>query len=142
MSNEPITIELTANQPLSGSGSIQLERPDFTISANGRFFKATIPSGSRIASGMFGLVADGEFVVVTVAASTNNPRDVARVIARNAVRKEVSLRATPQRLALAPGDDLAFVTHGSVVVVLIPQRTGSWKDGTGISRTGCRRFLQ
>ena len=49
----------------------------------------------------------------------------------------------PQFIAKTSGTsykNTTFTTTGQQST--IPQRTGSWKDGTGISRTGCRRFLQ
>jgi hypothetical protein len=115
---EPTTIRLTATAPLNGSGTIPLTREALQNTAAGRLYSATIPSGSRLTSDIFGIFSSGAHTSITVTASTDNPRDVLRVYLGAAVRSEHRL-AGPQTITLAPGEELAFITEAPTVLLLV-----------------------
>jgi hypothetical protein len=115
---EPTTIRLTATAPLNGSGTIPLTRETLQTTTAGRLYSATIPSGSRLTSDIFGIFSSGAHTSITVTASTDNPRDVLRVYLGAAVRSEHRL-AGPQTITLAPGEELAFITEAPTVLLLV-----------------------
>jgi hypothetical protein len=115
---EPTTIRLTATAPLNGSGTIPLTRETLQNTAAGRLYSATIPSGSRLTSDIFGVFSSGAHTSITVTASTDNPRDVLRVYLGAAVRSEHRL-AGPQTITLAPGEELAFITEAPTILLLV-----------------------
>jgi len=128
---EATTFRLNANGPLSGSGLIPLDRTGFSSSANGRLLTASIPQGSRVAAEFFGFFGPGGIKAVTVSATTHNPRDVLRVYLGTSARTELRLSAGPQTVTLGPGEELAFVTEGAVVLQLV---VNDLADGEQASR--------
>ncbi|MBK8259892.1 MAG: hypothetical protein IPK80_00955 [Nannocystis sp.] len=115
---EPTTIRLTATAPLNGSGLIPLTRETLQTTTGGRLYSATIPSGSRLTSDIFGIFSSGAHTSITVTASTDNPRDVLRVYLGAAIRSEHRL-AGSQTITLAPGEELGFITEAPTVLLLV-----------------------
>jgi hypothetical protein len=115
---EPTTIRLTATAPLNGSGLIPLTRETLQTTTAGRLYSATIPTGSRLTSDIFGIFSSGAHTSITVSASTDNPRDVLRVYLGAAIRSEHRL-AGSQTITLAPGEELGFITEAPTVLLLV-----------------------
>lgn len=134
MANEPITLQLTATSALTGNGSIALTRSTLQASATGRFFSASIPSGSRVSSDIFGLFSSDSVKAITITATTHCPTDVARVVVGAVPRIEKQLAASSTML-LAPGEQLAFVTKGAVVLTLTVNELAETEQATWASNT-------
>ena len=132
MANEPITLQLSAPSALNGNGPINLTRATLTPSATGRFWSASIPSGSRLSSDIFGLFSGDSVKAVTLTTTTRCPTDVARVVVGASVRTEVQLAAASTVL-LAPGEELAFVTKSSIVLTITVNELAETEQATWAS---------
>ncbi|MBK8263782.1 MAG: hypothetical protein IPK80_20905 [Nannocystis sp.] len=85
---EPTTIRLTATALLNGSGLILSPAKPCKTTTAGRLYSATILTGSRLTSDIFGIFSSGAYTSITVSASTDNPGDVLRVYLGAAIRSE------------------------------------------------------